>query len=171
MAKRAAPDEEPYRPLLNTALAASLAQGGGGAPPVQTSAEKIQPQMVFEVSRPKPPELPSVSAVPAQNNAVQLASKFEHEKRILFTRAESEALDRLVTTLARRLNAQVKVSHVIRSLVALTIHAGGEIDTRAGEAAPLVRPPNGDGKALQRFEWEIARIISSALRDAPPIRL
>jgi hypothetical protein len=33
-----------------------------------------------------------------------------------------------------------------------------------------VRPPNGDAKALQRFEHEIARIIGAALRDAGPVK-
>jgi hypothetical protein len=99
-----------------------------------------------------------------------LVEKFDQEKRILFTRSETQAIDRLVTSLARRLNAQVKVSHVVRSLVALLLNAEGEIDKRAGEAPPLVRPANGDAQALQRFERDIARILAAGMRDAPPIR-
>jgi hypothetical protein len=100
----------------------------------------------------------------------ELVEKFDHEKRILFTRGETQAIDRLVTSLAARLNAQVKVSHVIRALVALLLHSEAEIDKRAGEAGPLVRPPNGDALALQRFEREIARIVASGMRDAGPLR-
>jgi hypothetical protein len=64
----------------------------------------------------------------------------------------------------------VKVSHVIRALVDLLLHAEGEVDRRAGEVGQIVRPPNGDAKALQRFEREIGNIIGSALRDAGPVR-
>ena len=117
MAKRAAPNEEPYRPLLDTGL---------------------------------------VSAVLAQP--------------ILFTKGESQAIDRLVASLADRVGAQVKVSHVMRALVALLLHAEGELDNRAGDAGPLSRPANGDAQALQRFEREIAKIVAAALRDAGPLR-
>jgi hypothetical protein len=75
-----------------------------------------------------------------------------------------------VTSLATRLNAQVKVSHVIRALVTLLLHAEGQVDRRAGEGGPLFRPPNGDVKALQRFERDIAGIIGAALRDAGPVK-
>ena len=44
-----------------------------------------------------------------------VVEKFDQEKRILFTRPESQAIDRLVVSLATRLNSQVKVSHVIRA--------------------------------------------------------
>jgi hypothetical protein len=99
-----------------------------------------------------------------------LVEKFDQEKRILFTRPETQALDRLVNSLATRLNAQVKVSHVVRALVTLLLNAEGELDRRAGEAGPLVRPPNGDSQALQRFERDIAKVIGSAMRDAGPLR-
>ena len=41
---------------------------------------------------------------------------------------------------------------------------------RAGEALPLVRPPNGDIRALQRFEKQIGQLVLLALRDAGPDR-
>ncbi|MBA3572463.1 MAG: hypothetical protein H0W34_10930 [Pyrinomonadaceae bacterium] len=99
-----------------------------------------------------------------------VVEKFDQEKRILFTRPESQAIDRLVVSLATRLNAQVKVSHVVRALVGLMLHAESEIDKRAGEAGPLIRPANGDAQGLQRFEREIGRIFAAALRDAGPLR-
>lgn len=99
-----------------------------------------------------------------------VVEKFDQEKRILFTRPESQAIDRLVVSLATRLNAQVKVSHVVRALVGLMLHAESEIDKRAGETGPLVRPANGDAQGLQRFEREIGRIFAAALRDAGPLR-
>jgi hypothetical protein len=98
------------------------------------------------------------------------AEKFDQEKRILFTRSETQAIDRLVTSLATRVNAQVKVSHLMRALVSLALNAEGEIHKRAGETGVLVRPPNGDAQALQKFEKEIAAIVGAAITDAGPIR-
>jgi hypothetical protein len=73
-------------------------------------------------------------------------------------------------SLAARLNAQVKVSHVIRALVGLMLHAEASIDRRAGENGPLVRPANGDAQGLQQFERDIGQIFATALRDAGPLR-
>lgn len=184
MAKRAAADEKPYRPLLDANLVtAALSQ-------VVTPTPR---EKEVEVSRPAPslPKITDATRVELQRRIEQiqepthqtmlppreerrigqeLVEKFDHEKRILFTRGETQAIDRLVTSLAARLNAQVKVSHVIRALVALLLNSEAEIDKRAGEAGPLVRPPNGDALALQRFEREIARIVSAGIRDAGPLR-
>jgi hypothetical protein len=113
------------------------------------------------------------AAVPTreESKAPQIhVEKLDQEKRILFTRGETQAIDRLVTSLAARLNAQVKVSHVIRALVALLLHADAQVDRRAGESGPIVRPPNGDALALQRFELEIAKILADGIRDAGPVR-
>lgn len=185
MAKRAAPDEQPYRPLLDaTLVSATLSQL---ATPVPLPKEKelprtpAAPAKVIDIPKAEPlrrieqilAEQPAQVAPPPRDERRApdtLVEKFDQEKRILFTRGETQAIDRLVTTLAARLNAQVKVSHVIRALVALLLHADSEIDKRAGEAGPLVRPPNGDALALQRFELEIAKILAAGMRDAGPIR-
>ena len=99
-----------------------------------------------------------------------LVEKFDQEKRMLLTRSESLAFDRLVTSLASQLNTQLKHSHVLRGLITLVLNAEREIDKRAGEAEKLVRPPNGDSKAIQRFEREIGKILADGLRDAGPLR-
>jgi hypothetical protein len=92
--------------------------------------------------------------------------KFDQEKRVLFTREESRAFERLVQNLALRVNTQVKASHVFRALATMLLRAETYIDQRAGEKGTLSRPPNGDYAALQRFEREIASILAHALRDA-----
>lgn len=190
MAKRAAPDEQPYRPLLDAALvSAALSQVPTPAPapaapprvmeltrPVAPAAKvtespRIEPARRIEQIQAEQATPHAAGPIREEGRAPQaLVEKFDQEKRILFTRGETQAIDRLVTSLAGRLNAQVKVSHVIRALVALLLHADAEIDKRAGEAGPLVRPPNGDALALQRFELEIARILAAGMRDAGPIR-
>ena len=183
MAKRAPIDEQPYRPLLDPSVV-SAAIAPAATPRAPSAAEPPRPaaQKIVELSRPdlarrdeavernREPLEPPLGTVRGLVTSPSYAEKFDQEKRILFTRAESQAIDRLVTSLALRSNAQVKVSHVIRALVALLLNAEAEVDRRAGESAALVRPPNGDAKALQRFEREISRLLGSAIRDAGPLR-
>jgi hypothetical protein len=185
MAKRAAPDEQPYRPLLDAALVSATLSNvvtpspkvaelprPANAPMKVTESLRIEPARRIEQIQTDQGTQPTAPGLPRDENRPSpgLVEKFDQEKRILFTRGETQAIDRLVTSLAARLNAQVKVSHVIRALVALLLHADAEIDKRAGEAGPLVRPPNGDAMALQRFELEIAKILAAAMRDAGPVR-
>lgn len=184
MAKRAAPNEQPYRPLLDVGLVSAIAQVA--AKPVSTpqpvesgpstrgsqSTQPLTPRPEFgkKIELTREIAFPSERVVEPRAVPKAIVDKFDQEKRILFTRSETQAFDRLVGALASRLNAQVKVSHVIRALVSLALNAEGEIDKRAGEANPLVRPPNGDAQALQKFERDIARILASGLRDSGPIR-
>ncbi len=102
--------------------------------------------------------------------ALRCIEKLDQEKRMLLTKAEGAQLDRLVRSMASRLNTQVKLSHLLRALVTLALNAETEIDKRAGEAPRLTRPANGDAKALSRFEKDIARVLSDAIRDAGPMR-
>jgi hypothetical protein len=185
MAKRAAPDEQPYRPLLDAGLvSAAIAhvtpktfgpQGTDTTAVVRTVLPNTTSGSRSDLFRNKEiargDEMAPLESGPKLREIPKSAvDKFDHEKRILFTRSETQSIDRLVNSLARRLNAQIKVSHMIRALVTLVLNAEGEIDKRAGEASPLVRPPNGDAQALQKFEKEIARILVAAFRDAPPLR-
>lgn len=188
MAKRAAPDEKPFRPLLDAGLlSAALAPAGSDTPrATQNPAPPMPSARVLEMPRPdltRRTEQPALGISPTapnpddlsseerpQRSASNIVEKFDQEKRILFTRREVQAIDRLVVSLATRLNSQVKVSHVFRAFVDLLLHAEGEIDKRAGEAGRLVRAPNGDAHGLQKFERDIGRILAAALRDAGPVR-
>jgi hypothetical protein len=185
MAKRAAPDEKPYRPLLDAdLLSAVIAHEEEEVPRTSSPARSsIASTNIVEMPIADSPQRDRYSerefsrpmaagrtTEPTVAHIQDYAVKVDSEKRILFTKQEVQALDRMVASLAMRLECQVKVSHVIRSLVALLLHAESHVDRRAGESAPLVRPPNGDAQAIQAFEREIATIISAALRDAGPIR-
>jgi hypothetical protein len=180
MAKRAAPDEQPFRPLLDAGLvAAAIAnQATQGVSTSQNAAQKVVDLPRSETMRRiEPHRTEAHEAQPKEferegrgRGPQPILEKFDKEKRILFTESETHSIDRLVNNLATRLKSQIKVSHLVRAIVALLLNAQGEIDKRAGEAEPLVRPPNGDSQAMQRFEREIAAIIGAALRDAGPIR-
>jgi len=160
MAKRAAINEKPFRPL-DAAVLRSVLHHTGGEIEVIPHPEPLPP-----VTKPESPAI----QMEVQTHPKPPLRKLDQEKRILFTREETHALDRLVTALASRLSAQVKVSHVIRAATLLLLHGEGEIGRAASERGTLVRPPNGDMAAIQRFERELAKLINSALRDAPPLR-
>ena len=119
------------------------------------------PRIESQASEPPRPEL----AMPSRSEPLRLIKKLDQEKRILFTREETHAIDRLVNGLAQRLQAQVKASHVFRALTLLLLQAEGEIDRRASATGPFVRPSNGDSAGLQRFEKELARLLAEGLRD------
>lgn len=160
MARRSPLDEKPFRPLdvsiLNSVVKHVPASPGAGlsAPPPAPMRLESAPMPRREVD-----VRLTVGPVPA-------VTRLDQEKRILFTRAETQAIDRLINNLSARLNAQIKVSHIMRALTALLLNAENQVHQRAGERGPLTRPPNGDFSALQRFEREIANLLAEAIRDA-----
>jgi hypothetical protein len=166
MAKRAPWDEKPFRPLdvsiLNSVVKHVPDPGRSVALPEGTQ-KLIQSASVSSIRNQQISEARIVPLAP-------VVQRLDQEKRILFTRDETQAIDRLVSNLAVRFRTQVKVSHVMRALSTLMLNAEGQIDQRAGEHGLLNRPPNGDFSALQEFEREIARIIASGIRDAGPLR-
>lgn len=152
MAKRAPADERPFRPLdmtlLNSVVQHVSDNRGGGEPSL--AAVPLRPDRAL------------VTTPPVQ--------RLDQEKRVLYTRDERQALDRLVNNLAVRLQTQIKASHVLRALTSLLLHAESQLDRRAGERGPIIRPANGDLAALERFEREIGLLLSDAIRDAGPLR-
>jgi hypothetical protein len=181
MAKRAPAGEEPYRPLLDPGVisaALTKANPAGPAPSGQSNALKVVeltraetgPTEARVFGRDGLTSRPGPETAPIRAAASELIEKLDQEKRMLLTRAENVALERLVGSLASRLNTQVKLSHVLRSLVTLLLNAESAVDRRAGEKIGLARPANGDFKAIQKFEREIAKIIAAALRDSGPPR-
>lgn len=166
MAKRAPLNEKPFRPLDVSILSAVMHH----APEARGAA--VEPTCkVVDLPASTPGVRPVVALPPAPAaSAVPTLPRLDQEKRILFTREEAQALDRLINNLAVQVRAQVKVSHVLRALTTLLLHAEPQIDQRAGERGTLVRPSNGDFTALQEFEREIAHILAHAFRDAGPLR-
>src|SRR5947207_1188359 len=114
MAKRAAPDEQPYRPLLDAGLvSAAMAQPSPAAAAStikEVSVSRSAPKLSLEPARadlPRPGEgrgrfetQPPARMPPEKEAAKSFIEKFDQEKRILFTRTETQAIDRLVTSLA-----------------------------------------------------------------------
>lgn len=149
MAKRAPLDERPFRPLNASTLQSVLRH----VPSAPESAPVTPPPLVPVRERP-----------PSTALAARSCSPLDQEKRILFTREETRALDRLVGTLAERLQTPVKASHLFRALTALVLPVERQIERCAAERGALFRPPNGDLPALQAFERELAGLVAEALR-------
>lgn len=159
MARRSPVDEKPFRPLdvsILNSVVKHVPAAHDSAPSTPTPI--IRPEPTTNVRRE-----PEIRIVP---NAAPMLARLDQEKRILFTRTETQAIDRLINNLSVRLNAQIKVSHIIRALTALLLNAETQVHQRASERGPLTRPPNGDFAALQRFEREIASLLADAIRDA-----
>src|SRR5689334_20802457 len=104
MAKRAAPDEKPYRPLLDTGLmTAALTQVTSNAQPQSTQIKVVDLPRAETPRRPEPARGFSHESVQRlvepdskpQEHQQPFAEKFDQEKRILFTRTETQAIDRL----------------------------------------------------------------------------
>jgi len=149
MAKRAPVDEQPFRPLNASTLQSVLRHVPSALEPVPA----------------KPPSpVPVGERQPSTALSARSGSPLDQEKRILFTREETRALDRLVGTLAERLQTPVKTSHLFRALTALVLPVERQIERCAAERGALVRPPNGDLPALQAFERELASLVAEALR-------
>ena len=90
MARRAPLDEKPYRPLDTSILSAVLKPG-------LVAASTLDPARIDT------PAAPAV--VTLRSEPTGRPTALDHEKRILFTREEARALDRLVGNLAERLSA------------------------------------------------------------------
>ncbi len=92
------------------------------------------------------------------------------EKRVMLSRGEERQIERLVDRLAEELKTSLKLSHLLRAAVSVLLHAEEELVRRVRECQSLHRPSNWDPVALAQFEHELARMVSQALRDSPPLR-
>lgn len=189
MAKRVPPGEAPYRPL-DKVLVQSVLTGvsetadtrpAGGANAAAAVAEA--PRVAEPPRAPtSPPPRTNVVNMPASSPAVAPRrtepvavvqdlglERREREKRVLLTRAEERDVERLVDRIAGELNTPVKFSHVLRASITILLHAEEELVERARKST-LIRPGNGNAPELAEFEHGLAQILSTALREAPPVR-
>jgi hypothetical protein len=175
MGKRVSADERPYRPVqealvrsvLDPHETTDMAEPTSNNGPLREHGPLVAPA-VEHASEQEP-----LAGIPGKSHSVSLtplAEKLSREKRVLLTLAEEREIERLVARVAEELATPVKLSHILRAYMTLLIHAEGEITKRARLTGSLHRPPNGDPVALARFEHQLAKILSAAFRDAPPLR-
>jgi hypothetical protein len=176
MAKRAPTTEAPYSPL-DADLARSVMEGvtpGGkiettGAEAISTGRSRRQKSPQREIENEKLLELPTARN-PAAVAGTKGHKRLSREKRVLVTSDEERQIERLVDRIGEDLGTSLKLSHLLRACMTLMCHAEGELHGTAATVGPLIRPANGDVVALAQFEFDLAKLLSKALRDAPPLR-
>jgi len=166
MAKRSPVDEKPFRPLDVSVLNSVMRHRVGSVTAADFGGKPDQYTTLTDLNSTVRPTSARGEVSPRLSMAIPAPQRLDQEKRILFTREETQALDRLVNTLAMRLRTQVKASHILRALTSLLLQSESQLDKRAGELGTLPRPPNGDFAALQRFERELSIIVAHAMRDS-----
>lgn len=175
MGKRVAPDERPYRPVEEALVRSVLDPHEAPSVVEPTSAngssQMPRPLVATDIVHPSPQEpLAGTQGKNDEASHALIIEKLSCEKRVLLTRSEEREIERLVGRIAEELATPVKLSHMLRAYMTLILHAESEITKRARLTGPLHRPPNGDPVALARFEHQLAKILSAAFRDAPPLR-
>jgi hypothetical protein len=105
------------------------------------------------------PLQPPISAAPEN----LISEPFDHQKRVLFTAAESLALDRIAYDLSVKFKTQVKVSHVVRAMLRPFLTSEAYISAVASFSQPLARPGNANLQEIREFEQAIVAIMESAL--------
>ena len=164
MAKRAPAGDAAYNPLdenlANSVInqAVLLRRGVSDA----AIATLNKPEIV--------PNDPSSNTPGDSQSASSGQRGFTRAKRVLLTPEEERHIERLVDRMAEHAGTSLKFSHVLRACMAVLCHAEVEIIRQAANASPRARPANGDFVALAQFEQGIARLLSLALREAPPLR-
>ncbi len=111
---------------------------------------------------PPVPREPAPAAVPLKARC--------REKRVLVDADEDVQIEAQVQRLAAELGTPLKLSHVLRALLALFRRAEPDVLARARQAGPLTRPANGDPRALAEFEEQVAGVLAAAFRELPPRR-
>lgn len=168
MAKRVQDvDANRYRPVRQS-LVQEVAVGGGGE--VAQVVPVPAPAPIVEPSRPTPEAAP-VRAVPREEKQSSVAEALDprqrltREKRYLLTMEEEDEIEGLVRRLAVELQTPLKLSQLIRASLHNMLRSEAELLHQARfAAARVVRPANGDGPGLKRYEAEIARLLDTACR-------
>jgi hypothetical protein len=176
MAKRAPANETPYSPLdadlarsVMDGVPASVEEKASVAPSASKETERLRKPRPARGENEKVVEHPTVKNSMAPD-AVRIAKRLCREKRVLLTAEEERQIERLVDRIGEDLGTSLKLSHLLRACMTLLCHAEGELHVNAATLGPLIRPANGDAIALAQFEFDLAKLLSKALRDAPPLR-
>src|SRR5262245_52002864 len=125
MAKRAPIDEKSFHPLERPVLRDVVQHRVESNSVSNSESAKVlaMPDLTSHTHVLSEPEL----------SLAPVVRRLDREKRVLFTREETQALDRLVHQLAARLQTQVKCSHVLRALTSVLLGAEGQVCRRAIE--------------------------------------
>ena len=175
MGKRVSPDERPYRPVQEALVRSVLDshEHTGMAEQTGDNGTSMEHGLLAVKHAGNTSQQELLAGIQGNGHSVSqtpMTEKLSREKRVLLTLSEEREIERFVARVAEELATPVKLSHMLRAYMTLILHAESEITKRARLTGSLHRPPNGDPVALARFEHQLAKILSAAFRDAPPLR-
>ena len=172
MAKRAPANQTPYSPL-DADLARSVMDGVSDSAEEKTFFSAPAMKGLEKARRSKSPRVEVVER-PTISSAVEVVLKpkkrLSREKRVMLSAEEERDIERLIDRVGEDLGTSLKLSHLLRACMTLLCHVEGEIHAAASTLGPFIRPANGNAIALAQFEADLARLLSKAMRDAPPLR-
>jgi hypothetical protein len=171
--------QEKFDPIQKH-IVSSLAAPAQPAPPPTLPAEP-EPTPTPEATTPVPelepqkssPERPKKAAA-SRSPLKRLTKKPEPSERLtrvvkcLFTPSEERELRLLVARLANEAGTSLTLSHLLRPYFDLLLHCEDQLAQELARAG-ISRPLN-DKTALAFFERQLAEVIHSAMRKAPPLR-
>jgi hypothetical protein len=174
MAKRAPVNDTPYSPLDAT-LARSVMDGVASGTEEKELSDAIEAKPPEKSRKPKLSRAGNSNVLEHPGSSVpadlpKLKKRLNREKRVLLSAEEEREIERLVDRIGENLATSLKLSHLLRACMILLCHAEGELHAAATAHGPLIRPANGEAIALAQFEFNLAKVLSKALRDVPPIR-
>ncbi len=176
MAKRT--EEKPYRPL-DASLVQAVMQGAVAEEPmlvVREIPQATQSRELFsfpQAHSPMPPQpSPHVRRTAPKDDVREefAVERMDREKRVLVTRSEERALERVIANIGGQLGTSLQTSHVLRSFIRLLINSEAEILEKARLTGRTIRPPNGDLVAIEAFEKIVAHVVHSGLKGARQFR-
>lgn len=180
MAKQAPRDEKPFRPVDESLIRAVAL---GNSRKEEAKAEDLSLKSEPEVKSEEPLLRIPRQEVGRGSSTVEIKAARERtprkearttintekltlEKRMLLSPTESRAFERMVSSLAGELGTSLKMSHILRACTSLVLNSEQEIIRAARESERLVRPPNGDMKALHEFEKKLSKLLLKGFEES-----
>lgn len=163
MGKRVNPKEEAYSPV-SEALAKKVASfGRSGSDNTAKKTEEL----------PKEKEAIALKVVEEEEKPSDLPRETREKpnkmKTVLLTPTEDADIKYLLAELTASLGVPCKLSHLLRACLAVLHHSEHELKRFGNETGALKSPKNGDLLEMARFENDLARLIVSAIKKAPPM--
>jgi len=95
------------------------------------------------------------------------ADRLDREKRVLLSRTEESAINETIRRLAAAGAPSLTLSHLLRACMILLRQVEEPLTAHFLSITTLVRPPNGNARAVAEYECALALLLASAVRSAP----
>ena len=172
MVKFAKAEEKPFNPIEQKTINSLAAPSQPTGPPAlsETEATPPEPEPEPQKSTPARAKRPPAKRSPLKSLTKQpeRGERLTRVIKCLLTPSEERELRSLVSRLASEAGTSLTLSHLVRPYFDLLLHCEDQLTQELGRAG-ISRPLN-DKTALAFFERQLAEVIHSAMRKAPPLR-